>query len=134
MNRIATSLLLTLPLWANAQDVTIKGQIVWDSARGPAPKRVPLKATKDQELAAKDKDFNSEEYIVDAVSGGIKNVAVWLAPEPSAADLKAFKANRIKDFPSFKPGDIHPKLAKVEKKTHEIDQPCCRFIPHVVLV
>lgn len=113
--------------------VTVKGQIVWDAAKGPAPKRTPIMATKDQAVAAKDKDFNTEDYIIDAKTGGIKNVIVWLAPEPTAAELAKFKNKVLKEFPSFKAGDIHPNLAKPDKKTVEIDQPCCRFIPHVLL-
>ena len=30
--------------------VTIKGKIVWDSAKGAVPKRAPIKATKDEEV------------------------------------------------------------------------------------
>jgi hypothetical protein len=132
------SLLALVPaIAARAADedkwVTIKGKIVWDAAKGPVPKRTPVKATKDEEVCAKDKDFNTEDWVVNPKTGGIANVVVWLAPEPSAADAAALKAGKLKDFPSFKATDFHPTLAKPAKNEVEIDQPCCRFIPHVVV-
>ena len=111
---------------------TIKGQVVIPDA-APIPARKPIVATKDQEVAAKDKDFNSEEIIVSAKSRGIKNVVVWLAPEPTAAEMASLKSGKLKDFPSFKAADVNPILAKPEKSYVEIDQPCCRFLPHYVL-
>jgi hypothetical protein len=113
--------------------VTIKGKIVWDKAKGAAPVRTPIKATKDEDVAAKDKDFNTEEWVVNPKGGGIKNAVIWLAPEPTEDELKGLKDKTLKTFPSFKATDIHATLAKPEKASVEIDQPCCRFIPHVVL-
>lgn len=117
--------------------VTIKGKIVWDAAKGAAPKRVPIKATKDEELAAKDKDFNTEDWVVDTKTGGIKNVVVWVLPEVAGADVAALKKaiEEGKSFPfkSFAAADIHPAMAKPAKKEVVIDQPCCRFIPHVLV-
>src|SRR5262245_14977346 len=104
---------------------TVRGRIVWDDAKGPPPARKPIVATKDEEVCAKDKDFNTEEVIVNAKTKGVKNVVVWLAPEPPAG------GGKLKDLPPFKPADIHPALAKPSKPDVEIDQPCCRFIPHV---
>ncbi|MCI0743283.1 MAG: hypothetical protein L0Y72_30010, partial [Gemmataceae bacterium] len=66
-------------------------------------------------------------------NNGIRNVVVWLAPEPSAADLAALQGGRKKEFPSFDGADIHPTLAKPAKPSVEIDSPFCRFIPHVVV-
>lgn len=113
--------------------VTVKGQIVWDPAKGAVPKRTPIKATKDEEVAAKDKEFLTEDWVVDAKSNGIKNVVVWLAPEPTPAQLADLKSKKLKIFPSFDAKDIHPDLAKPAKPTIEIDQPCCRFIPHMLV-
>src|SRR6478736_1836792 len=113
--------------------VTVKGKFVWDTAKGPAPKRAPIKADKDEQVAAKDPDFNTEDWIVNPKNGGIKNVVVWLAPEPAPAVLADLESRKLKTFPSFDKKDIHPALAKPAKPAVEIDQPCCRFIPHVVL-
>jgi hypothetical protein len=118
--------------------VSIKGRIVWDTAKGAAPKRTPIKATKDEEVAAKDKDFNTEDWVVNVKNNGIKNVVVWVVPEvTAAADVEALKKaqadNKSYVFKSFKAADVHPNLAKPAKPAVDIDQPCCRFIPHVVL-
>jgi plastocyanin len=140
MPRSAFVCLLTLvgalPCLAADEDkwVTVKGKFVWDEARGAAPKRTPLKADTDAQLAAKDPDFNSEEWIVNARNGGIKNVIIWLGPELTSAQEKELAdAGKLKTIASFKAADIHPALAKPEKPAVEIDQPCCRFIPHIVL-
>lgn len=134
---IPTLVLLIPALPCSAEDdgkwVTVKGRFIWDTDKGPAPKRAPLKADKDANVAAMDKDFNSEEWIVNAKNGGIKNVVVWLTPEPTAEELKALATRKIRELPSFKPADIHPKLAKPAQQAVEMDQPCCRFIPHFVL-
>lgn len=120
--------------FAQAADdwVTVKGQIVWDANKGPVPKRAKIEATKDQEVAAKDKEFLTEDWVVNAKTNGIKNVVVWLAPEPTAKQLADLKSKKLKVFPSFDKGDISPAVAKPAKDVVEIDQPCCRFIPHVV--
>jgi hypothetical protein len=124
---------ISVPAMAQGNFYTVKGQVVWDDASGPVPKRAPIKATKDEDVAAKDKDFNTEDWIVDPKTGGVKNVVIWLAPEPPAAVMANLKSGKLKDFPSYDPKDIHPSLAKPAKPSVEIDQPCCRFIPHVLL-
>src|SRR5262245_31351975 len=120
---------------ANAADyVTVKGRIVWDEAKnGAVPDRKAIKPTKDEEVCAKDKAFFSEEWVVNPKTKGIQNVVVWLLPEPDAAVLAALKAGTTKEFPTYDAKDIHPGQAKLAKAAVEIDQPCCRFIPHVVV-
>ena len=117
---------------ADGDWVTVKGRIVWDEAKGAVPKREKIKATKDEEVAAKDKEFLTEDWVVSAKTNGIKNVFVWLAPEPTAKQLADLKSKKLKVFPSFDPKDVNPAAAKPAKDSVEIDQPCCRFIPHVI--
>jgi hypothetical protein len=105
---------------------TVKGRFVWDKANGAPPVRSTIKPTKDEEVCAKDKDFMTEDWVVSAKTGGIKNVVVWLAPDPKPGGAKQ------RDLPPFKKEDIHPTLVKPAKPGVEIDQPCCRFIPHVM--
>ncbi|HEX3146786.1 MAG TPA: hypothetical protein VHR66_01715 [Gemmataceae bacterium] len=105
---------------------TVKGQFIWDKDKGAPPARMVIKPTKDEEVCAKDKDFKTEEWVI-SPKGGIKNVVVWLAPEPKAGGPK------LKDLPPFDAKDFHPAMAKPAKADVEIDQPCCRFIPHIVL-
>jgi hypothetical protein len=116
----------------------VKGKVVFDDSKNKIPKRVlPPAAAKVAALppcAAKDKEFLTEEWIVNPTTKAVKDVVVWLAPEPTAAELAQLKAKgkeRLKDFPNFKVAQIHPDLQKLKQKTVEIDQPCCRFIPHV---
>lgn len=104
---------------ADEKWATIKGQIVWD---GPTPKqnKVEPKGV-DVGKCAKDKEGALEEdYIINSKSKGVKNVFVWIRPTGAAKD---------DPFPKAK---IHPALAKPAQAAVEIDQPCCRFIPHVL--
>jgi hypothetical protein len=121
------------PTATNGNWVTIKGKIIWDKAKGDAPKQTAIKPTKDEEVCAKDKDFNTEDWVINPKTGGIQNVVIWLAPEPSEDELKALQTKKGMKFPSFLAADVHPKLVKLASPTVEIDQPCCRFIPHVVV-
>lgn len=116
---------------------TIKGRIIWDKANGAVPKRVRIVATKDAEVAAKDGDFYTEDWMVNQSNLGIQNVVVWVVPEPFleveiAALKKAMTDSKSFKFASFQPSDIHPdqKTPAVNRVT--IDQPCCRYIPHVL--
>ncbi len=124
----ALTLLGLIPaLTANAQNVTtVKGRFVWDDAKGPPPARKAITPTKDEEVCAKDKDFKTEDWVVNPKTKGIKYVVVWLAPEPKAGGPK------LRDLPPFDKKDIPPAAAKPAKADVEIDQPCCRFIPHVL--
>ena len=134
MRGICAFMLLTataLPA-IGAEWTTVKGSIVLPNGV-PIPVRKPIVATKDAEVAAKDKEFLTEDLIVSAKSRGIKNVAVWLAPEPTKEEMAALTSGKVKNFPSFKAADINPIVAKPAKDYVEIDQPCCRFIPHIVL-
>ena len=71
-------------------------------------------------LPRMDKEPLEEDYIVNPKNKGVKNVFVWL--RPTGADRKT----------PFPQAAIHPTLLKPENPTVEIDQPCCRFIPHVL--
>ena len=103
---------------AQAKDwVTIKGQVVWDDAVPVQPKITP---GVNANVCAMDKDPLEEDYVVNPKNKGLKDVFVWIRPTGAA-----------KDAP-FPVADINPALAKLTKDTVTIDQPCCRFIPHVL--
>jgi plastocyanin len=145
MDRAFASLLVAvvaaLPCLAADDDKwsTVKGRVVFDDSKHAIPKRV-VPDTKGVALppcAAQDKDFLTEEWIVNAKNKGVKDAFVWLAPEPTADEwrrLRSKGADRLREFPSFKPDQLHPELKDVKVETVEMDQPCCRFIPHVVAV
>src|SRR4051812_18906276 len=112
MSRSALVGLLTLvgalPCLAADEDkwVTVKGKFVWDEARGAAPKRTPIVADKDADVCAKDKDFHTERWVVNAKTGGIKNVIVWLGPELTAAQAKELQTAGRGKLPGFSKADI----------------------------
>ena len=133
------TLVVTIPVLGAHEDQwsTVKGKVVFDDSKKAIPKRVFPPAAVGKVLppcAAKDKEFLTEDWIVDPKTKAVKDVVVWLAPEPTAAEwtlLKAKGKDRLRDFPNFKPTQLHPDLRALKEKTVEIDQPCCRFIPHV---
>src|SRR5438067_1477350 len=119
----------TLPCSAadEAKWVTVKGKFVWDAANGAAPKRTPITPDKDADVCAKDKDFNTEKWVVSAKTGGIKNVIVWLGPDLTVAQAKELETTGKVKLPAFDKRDVHPTRVKPAKPAVAIDQPCCRF-------
>jgi len=119
---------------------TVKGKVVFDDSKHKIPVRGAPKVPTGVEVpacAAKDKDFLTDEWIVDPKSKGVKDAVVWLAPEPTADEWKRLRATdstRLRIFPSFKPEQVHPDLKLPKEKSVEMDQPCCRFIPHLVTI
>lgn len=106
---------------AAAQDkwATVKGQVIWTS---PVPKQAKVNP-KANELAKCVKDkagLLEEDFIINPKNKGIKDVVVWIRPDGLARNAA---------FPKAK---IHPDLAKPPQAAVEIDQPCCRFIPHLM--
>src|SRR4051812_33903295 len=98
---------------------TIKGQFVIDG--GKAPPVVKLDINKDQDHCLAKGDITSEKYVVNK-NGGVRYVVVWIAPEKDGvADHKTLP-------------DIHPNLADIKNKQLTVDQPCCKFEPHVIVM
>jgi hypothetical protein len=93
---------------------TIKGQVVWDG--GAVPKPVVLNVDKDKEHCLSKGEILKEEYVVNPKNNGVKWVAVYLMSVDGLT----------KDIP------IHPSLEKIEKPVVELDQPCCKFEPHML--
>ena len=104
----------------------IKGRIVFEG--DPIPK---------QRLIPKSNGAYTEDWVVDPVNRGVKNVIVCLAPEPTAAEwegLKATGAKRVREFPSFTEKDIYPLLPKPTDSTIVVPEVPIAFIPHVTVV
>jgi hypothetical protein len=113
----AVALALLTAATASAQGFgTIKGQFVYD---GAPPKRAPLQVTKDQAVCLAKGPLLSEEWVVDGPTKGVRWIAVWVA-----ADMGGKAALNA-------PLALHPSVAVVPKKPYIIDQPCCKFEPHV---
>ena len=130
------SLLVAMPALGQAQWSTVRGKVVFDDSKVKIPARVFPPAAKGANLppcAAMDKEFLTEDWIVDPKTKAVKDAVVWLAPEPTADEWKRLKAtgkDRLRDFPSFQAAQIHPGRRAVPANAAVVDQPCCRFIPH----
>lgn len=94
--------------WAN-----VKVQVVW---AGPGTKPRKLDVNKDQAACLAKGDLHSDELIIDPKTMGVKNVMVWLAPEPKSKLA------------------IHPDLTAVPKDEVVIDQPMCMFEPRITMM
>src|SRR3954447_5881187 len=103
-----------LPCFAGDDDkwVTVKGKFIWDAAKGEAPMRTQITADKDAAVCAKDNDFNTEKWVVNAKTGGIKNVIVWLGPDLTTAQAKELETSGRVKLPSFAKADIHSARVK----------------------
>jgi plastocyanin len=95
---------------------TIQGQILLPNA--PAAKPVDVTVDKD---FCKSKGPVVQEDLIVSKDGGVQYVMVWLRPD--SPDRKA-------PFPA---DQIHPDLAKAAPVKRIIDQPCCQFIPRVLV-
>jgi hypothetical protein len=95
---------------------TIKGRIVLaDGVDIPKPEKVDV--NQDQAHCLSRGNIFREEWVVNSKNRGVKNVFVWLTPDPMK--------------PTAAPA-IHPALATPKTKEVEIDQPCCKFEPHAL--
>src|SRR5262249_53703305 len=63
-----------------------------------------------------------EDWVINKDNKGIRWVVVWLIPDP-APDPKDPKAAKLA---------IHPSLKDVPKDSKMMDQPTCKFEPHVI--
>lgn len=112
---LATAFVLTVATSVRAEGWgTIKGKVVWDG--GDAPKPIAVKVDKDQNHCLSKGPIYKEEYVVNPKNKGVKWVAVYLT---SVDGVK-------KDIP------VHPSLKAINKPVVEIDQPCCKFEPHML--
>ena len=99
----------------NAQDWgTLKGKVVWGGSETPKPELV--KIDKDQDHCLSKGDITSEKLVIDPATKGVRWVMVWLVdPKNPKADLP-----------------IHPSLKEPKEKEVLVDQPCCKFEPHLI--
>jgi hypothetical protein len=116
----AVVLLCSAALPAQQEWGSIKGQLVFENG-----KEVPvetLKVDKDQDHCLSKGDILAEKYVVNPKNRGVRNVVVWIAVD------KDGHSNHKAALP------IHPDLVAIpaNKKKVVVDQPCCKFEPHVV--
>lgn len=100
---------------ANAQEWgNLSGQVIWADAALPQTGKANV--NKDQDHCLSKGDIESEKFVVNPKNKGVRWVVVWLT------DSKDPKAKV----------PVHPSLEKVTETEVAIDQPCCKFEPHVL--
>ncbi len=95
----------------------VKGQVVFS---GPVPKRTvidPGAAKAFCQKCEKSGQVLSEDWVIDPNTKGLQNVVVFLTD--------------AKDPKTLIP---HPDLKAIQARTVVLDQPCCTFIPRVVVL
>lgn len=113
------ALLVAVPMPALAQGWgTIKGQAIYVDKNPIKPQK--LNVDKDKEACLKNGPILSEKYVVNPKNKGVRWVAVWLAKDQ----------NGTADSTAALP--MNPKLKN--GKSVVMDQPCCRFEPHLVIL
>jgi hypothetical protein len=108
---IVAAFALISPGFGRADDWgTVKGQVTWGGAAPPAEEKIDTT----KEPKCKECKVSSEKFIV-GENGGVKNVIVWL--------------QKGDNYKTKLP--IHADLKEIKVKEVVIDQPCCKFEPHV---
>jgi len=92
---------------------TVSGEVVWAGAA--LPKVPAANVNKDQEHCLSKGAIEGEKYVINPKNNGVRWVMVWLVDG--------------KDPKTALP--IHPSLIAIKDKEVVLDQPCCKFEPHV---
>lgn len=98
---------------------TVTGRVVW---RDSGPAALPVVVNTDKEHCLSKGALEPDDVIVNKKNFGLKNVWVYLRPDDDDRDAK------------FKPAEIHANFANPKSKEHDVDQPCCQFVPRVLAV
>jgi hypothetical protein len=109
---------LVLTARAPAQEWgTLKGQVLYTGTDKPNQKAV---VDKDPNACLKNGPILKEDLIVNTKNKGLRWVVVFLAADDNG------KADHTAALP------IHPSLKNPKEKSVVMDQPCCKFEPHIV--
>src|SRR5262249_51607438 len=112
---------LALPARVAAQQAwgTLKGQVIYTGTEKPNQK-ADLSGHKDQKACEKNGSVPKDDLVVNRKNKGLRWDVVWLTVDKNGeADHSA-------------PLPIHPSLKNLKEKSVAMDQPCCRFEPHIV--
>lgn len=113
---LALSQTLLAPSIASAQQQwgkEIKGTVVFGGNAPPPPVQLQVN---DPACLIKGPIF-SPEWLVNSKNLGVKDVFVWLEPAVAAVAMP-----------------IHPNQQQIQKQEVEMDQPCCMFEPHCLVM
>jgi hypothetical protein len=92
---------------------TIQGRVIYSGTEVPAPKIVAV--NREQAHCLSKGPIASEDLVVNKKNKGVQWVIVWLCPVKKGIPLP-----------------IQPDLIAIKQNTVVIDQPCCRFEPHIL--
>jgi hypothetical protein len=91
----------------------IQGRVIW--AGDTIPKNAEANVDQDQTHCLSKGKIFKEEYVINDKNKGLCWCVVYLLPKEEGGKLP-----------------IHPDLEKIKDKDVVMDQPCCKFEPHVV--
>jgi hypothetical protein len=97
---------------------SVKGQIVF--AGDKIPERIKVGIDKDVNHCASKGPILTDKWVVNPKSKGVRWAVVWLTTENNV---------RVSGKPP-----IHPDLAKSKNPEAYLDQPCCVYEPHVLVM
>ncbi len=111
---------LALPSRAPAQGWgTLKGQVIYTGSEKPNQK-ADLSGNKDEKACTKNGPILKDDLVVNKKNKGLRWVVVWLTVDNNG------EADHAAPLP------IHPSLKNLKEKSVAMDQPCCKFEPHIV--
>src|SRR5262249_18028647 len=111
---------LAVPVHAGEREWgTLKGQVIYVGNEKPNEK-ADLLDNKDKKACLKNGPIIKEDLLVNPKNKGLRWVVVWITKDDNG------KADHQAPLP------IHPALKKIQQKAVAMDQPCCRFEPHIV--
>ena len=118
LNLLAVAIVAALAPTLSADEWgTIKGRFVFQGGKPPPPVVLPVAVP----ACLANGPISSEKYVV-SKDGGVRWVVVWITPEnDGVADHKTLP-------------EIHPSLVNIKDKAVVVDQPCCKFEPHVLVM
>ena len=110
----------TSPLNAQGKNpnwTTVKGRIIWDVKKAPAPPRQVINVQGNKPACLIGVKLLDEDLLINPKNQGIANVIIWIEPMQAGGNMP-----------------VHPNLKAIKNKQVEIDQPCCMFIPRVIAI
>jgi hypothetical protein len=94
---------------------TVKGQVVFGGDTIAQPKEIDVSNNLDKQHCLSQGPLLSEEWTINKNNKGVRWTIVWLGPASASGTLP-----------------VHPSLKEISHKEVDIDQPCCKFIPHAL--
>jgi len=115
-------LALILPMRVAAEGWgTVKGQVIYAGKDTPN-QTAKVAEHKDAKVCLKNGPVPLDQLVVNSKNKGTRWVVVWLAKDDDG------NADHTAELPT------HPSLKNPKKKSVVMDQPCCSFEPHIVVV